>query len=598
MTVVSDRAPLLPELSPPAPPTPEPAGVNRPAHAEGKRRSPEGVVVVVLTGAVYLAVAFLLAFKYGSFSQDAVARMANGFYVLYSRDPHLASVGFVWEPLQSISDLVFLIPNHLWPALSNRDMAGAFVSVIGMVGAVHQLRCALLEWGVRLAPRLVLTALFALDPMILYYSGNGMSEGLYLFTLVASTRYLLRWIRTKSLSSLAYAAVALGFCDLTRNEAAGAAVAGMLVVVFVSYSQHSQHSQHAQSSVRHRLTAAFHDGTIFFLPFLVAAAGWAIASFVIVGQFFPQFTSIYGNSSQEAFLTHKHISGRISYELHAITSLAPLFALILVAALVVAAWRRDPRILAPIGVIGGALAFDVAAYLQNSIENFYRYFITVVPLEVLLVGSLFAALPALGAVGAVGAHAEAGSDPPRRGDRHPLAAVTAVLVCLVLLIPAYITTGAAMFNPNIGPQESTLLGPIFHRHLSATDKSINETYDTVTADSNDISRLHLPNGSIVFDNFTSCAPNIITTIDQPKVFVIPNDRDFRQILFDPIAFHTHYILEADPKGSPITATNIQYPTLWSTGDGFTKQVLQIPARSICPEFRLFHVIGHTNTPAG
>ena len=135
-------------------------------------------------GAVYLAVAFLLAFKYGSFSQDAVARMANGFYVLYSRDPHLASVGFVWEPLQSISDLVFLIPNHLWQALSNRDMAGAFVSVIGMVGAVHQLRCALLEWGVRLAPRLVLTALFALDPMILYYSGNGMSEGLYLFALV------------------------------------------------------------------------------------------------------------------------------------------------------------------------------------------------------------------------------------------------------------------------------------------------------------------------------------------------------------------------------------------------------------------------------
>jgi hypothetical protein len=588
MTVVSDRAPPRPELSPPEPPTPEPSSVNRPAREKGTRRSPEGVVVVVLTATLYLTVACLLAFKYGSYSQDAVARMANGFYVLYSRDPHLASVGFVWEPLQSLSDMVFLIPNHLWPALSHRDMAGAFVSVIGMVGAVHQLRCALLEWGVRRAPRLVLTALFALDPMILYYSGNGMSEGLYLFTLVASTRYLLRWIRTKSLKSLAYAAVALGFCDLTRNEAAGAAVAGLVVVVVVSYAQHAEASGH-------RLTAAFHDGTIFFLPFLVAAAGWAIASYVIVGQFFPQFTSIYGNSSQEAFLTHKHISGRISYELHAITSLAPLFAVILVAALVVAAWRRDARILGPIGVIGGALAFDVAAYLQNSIENFYRYFITVVPLEVLLVGSLFAALPALGAAGT---HAEAGSVAPGRGDRHPLASVMAVLACLALLAPAFITTAAAMFNANIGPQESTLLGPIFHRHLSAADKSINETYDTVAGDANDISRLHLPNGSVLFDNFTSCAPNIITTIDQPKVFVIPNDRDFRQVLFDPIAFHARYILEADPQGSPITATNIQYPTLWSTGDGFTKQVMQIPARSICPEFRLFHVIGHTNTPAG
>ena len=152
MTVVSDRAPLPPELSPPEPPTPEPSGVNRPAREAGTRRSPEGVVVVVLTATLYLTIACLLAFKYGSYSQDAVARMANGFYVLYSRDPHLASVGFVWEPLQSISDMVFLIPNHLWPALSHRDMAGAFVSVIGMVGAVHQLRCALLEWGVRPAP--------------------------------------------------------------------------------------------------------------------------------------------------------------------------------------------------------------------------------------------------------------------------------------------------------------------------------------------------------------------------------------------------------------------------------------------------------------
>lgn len=62
---------------------------------------PEGVVV--LTGAVYLTVACLLASKYGGFSQDAVARMANGFYVLYSRDPHLATVGFVCEPSQSLS---------------------------------------------------------------------------------------------------------------------------------------------------------------------------------------------------------------------------------------------------------------------------------------------------------------------------------------------------------------------------------------------------------------------------------------------------------------------------------------------------------------
>lgn len=549
----------------------------------------EGGVVVVVTSALYLTVASLLAFRYHLVAGDAVARMANGFYVLYSRDPHLAAIGFVWEPLQSIADMLFLLPNHLWPALSHRDMAGAFVSVIGMVGAVHQLRSALREWGVQRAPRLVLTALFALDPMILYYSGNGMSEGLYLFTLVAATRYLLRWIRTKSLSSLAYAGVWLGLCYLTRNEAIGAAVAGLFAVVLVSYSDSSD----AESG---RFAGALHDGVIFFLPCLIAVAGWAIASYVIVGEFFAQFSSVYGNSSQEAFLTHKKLGARVSYEIHTITSLAPLLVLILLVAIEVALRRKDFMILGPISVVGGALAFDAAAYLNNSIQDFYRYFITTVPLEVLLVGSLFAVAVPSGR--AINAQQEDGPSPPGPGRRRTVAAVVAVVVSLALLVPALITTGAAMLNPKIAPEELKLLGPILHSHPSATDKVYGDSYATIVNDANILSRLHLPNGSIVFDNFVICAPDIITNISQPKVFVIPNDRDFKKILFDPKAFHARYILEANPNPYNIQATNIQYPTLWSTGDGFAKQVLQIPARSICPEFRLFRVIRHTSTPAG
>ena len=142
------------------------------------------------------------------------------------------------------------------------------------------------------------------------------------------------------------------------------------------------------------------------------------------------------------------------------------------------------------------------------------------------------------------------------------------------------------------------MAPIFDAHLSQADKSYRNAYSTILTDSNDLSRLHLHNGSIVFDNFTSCAPNIITTISQPKVFVIPNDRDFQKILYDPLAFGIRYILEANPATTPVSATNIQYPTLWSNGAGFTKQVMEIPARTVCPEFRLFHVTAHTNNPAG
>ena len=77
------------------------------------------------------------------------------------------------------------------------------------------------RWGVRRSPRLVLTACFALNPMILLYAGNGMGEGLYVFTLIASTRYLLRWIHQGDLRSLAYSGVALACSYLCRYESVG-----------------------------------------------------------------------------------------------------------------------------------------------------------------------------------------------------------------------------------------------------------------------------------------------------------------------------------------------------------------------------------------
>ena len=107
-------------------------------------------------------------------------RMANGFYVLYSRDPHLAAIGFVWNPLQSVADIVPLLFYHLWPALATRDMSGTIVSSLCMAGATYQLLCAFREWGVPRAPRLVLIALFAINPMVIFYGANGMSEALYL----------------------------------------------------------------------------------------------------------------------------------------------------------------------------------------------------------------------------------------------------------------------------------------------------------------------------------------------------------------------------------------------------------------------------------
>jgi len=47
-----------------------------------------------------------------------------------------------------------------------------------MAARAYQILAALREWGVTRTPRLILVACFALNPMMVLYGGNGMSEGL------------------------------------------------------------------------------------------------------------------------------------------------------------------------------------------------------------------------------------------------------------------------------------------------------------------------------------------------------------------------------------------------------------------------------------
>jgi hypothetical protein len=151
-----------------------------------------------------------------------------------------------------------------------------------------------------------------------------------------------------------------------------------------------------------------------------------------------------------------------------------------------------------------------------------------------------------------------------------------------------------MFNPTIGVEESEQLGFIFKAHPNKADLAQPDEYPQAMALGRYLENEHLPNGDVIVDNSALCVPMIIATSSQPKLYVIPNDRDFQRILADPITFHTRYILEPNPTQTPVSAPNISYPSLWSTGAGFTKMVHQFPGGA-CPEFRLFHVLRHSNT---
>ncbi len=553
-----------------------------------------------LTAILYVTCGAILALHYHSFFGDAVSRMANGFYILYSRDPHLGAIGFVWNPLQSVADLVPLLLYHLWPPLATRDMAGTIVSGLCMAGATYQLLAAFREWGVPRIPRLVLAALFGLNPMVIYYGANGMSEALYLFTLVAVCRYLACWMRNDDLRSLAYAGVALGLCYLARNEAVAPAVTAGALVLAVSMHR-------VQGVKRARIMGGLTDLTVFLFPFVLGFVGWAGVSYVITGSPFDQFTSVYGTSAQiraGAGGGPVHLGPAIRLEGEALLYLAPLLGAIAVVALVSAVRRRDLLILAPLTVIAAGLGFDLVAYLTGGIIWSYRYLIAVIPLEVVLVAVALAPAPLRNLRGVprfrASPHKRFSLGPTASWARKGLGVAALTAVVLVLLGPSLPATAAGMFNPRVGYEESRTIGYVVHSRWSSRDRSYAQNFQKSQDIASFISGLRLPAGDVVVDNSSPCIPLTIVLSPDPRVWVIPNDRDFQRILADPLTFHAHYVLLPPPTGQgSLIATSRQYPALYSSGEDNVGQTFATLVHSFtagggaCPSFRLYRVTGHT-----
>ena len=522
--------------------------------------------------ALYLTAGALLAFRYSSFNGDAQARTANAYYVLFSRDPHLAAVGFVWNPLPSLSNLPVLLFSRVWPALSERAFAGNIMSAIFMAGAVVQLRGMLADFRVRRSTATLITVLFALHPMIVYYGGNGMSEALFLFTLMGATRHLLQYLHDRCTSELVRAGIWLAFAYYARNEAAAAIGFAGLVVLSTALVR-------ARGAPRSRAWAAVNDAVIFGLPPLFAFVSWAVASYMIVGHPFEQFSSEYGTSSQ---LSLMQASGSLGASWGFAVKMAVLMAPLAVPAALFATHkairRKDPRVLGALAILGGVLAFAVVAFAERQTAGWFRYFISAAPLAAVLTGLCFA---------------DTATVRPSRKSTGPRSRTwlraAATLAAVSVLVGASIAgAGVAMADPNIGREEHIHLAWIF-RPAKVTDYADKGRFGHSVDIARYLDGLHLPSGSIVTDTFDGCVPDIILASRHPHQFIITNDRDFKPILADPVSFKARYLLIPEPVGDgALDATNRAYPGIYYTGAQIATKVREFTGPG-CGTFRLYAV---------
>ena len=96
----------------------------------------ENTVMFALATGAYIYLANYLVFHLGYMINDAYTRVDNAFDVLFSRDPHLAAIGFFWGPLPSFFDLPILAFRGVWPALATQAFAGSIEAALFSAGTV------------------------------------------------------------------------------------------------------------------------------------------------------------------------------------------------------------------------------------------------------------------------------------------------------------------------------------------------------------------------------------------------------------------------------------------------------------------------------
>jgi hypothetical protein len=522
----------------------------------GRRRISERIVLFAVFTVVYLATAAFMAHRNIVFA-DAMARVGNAYFVLFSRYPHLPAIGFVWNPLPSLVLLPVLPLKAFAPWLVTYGFAGAIQSALAMAATVAVLASCLRKLHVPTIPRLVLAILFGVQPMILLYAGSGLSEAMLMLFLSLTISCLISWIQRRQAGSLVLAGLALALAYLTRYEAIGPAVSVSVLVAVLSWRR-------AAGSGTARLSIATNDVMLVAAPFVFAFTMWTVASRILVGQWLPTFSSTYGNTAQVRSgqssirsVTGSTFAETLGYLGRQIQGLAPVFVVLLIVAATVAVRRREVTVLAAPAVFGAVSAFNAVVLLTGSSFGWLRFQITLVPLTTILAGTVVAAMTGRGR-----------TEHRRRFGGHLIATAVAALIALALPVQLRTLTDT---GTGLAREESPMLHSAFSPNLATFEERRSLLiFQTERQVADYIDSLDSGDGTVLAD--TAYAYSVVMCSRHTRRFVITSDLDFAAAVADPAGHGVRYLLVPAPELGRADALRARYPTLYSDGAGISTLV--------------------------
>ncbi len=496
----------------------------------------EGWAIFVLAGALNLFTAWWLAYVWRVGNSDALSRTANAFFVLFSRDPHLAAIGFVWPPLPSLMQLPLLLPLR-W--LGHPTFAGPILSSVAGAVALVVLNVILAYLNVPRALRWWLLALTQLHPAVWYLAASGLAEIILLCCLLLVLwGYLLMPERVRSWA-IAGTGLALGF--LVRYEAL-AMIAGIALAVVV---QRWPPWRNWETALEGRL--------LFVLSPSVYIVGlWLYFNWLFMGDplFFQRSAYSLAAAPDVArnmgpthplFWAMGNAVKTLEYALVRLTqqNLAFLAAVLLI--LLFALRHSNFQLLGLVILLVSVPAFTAFQVYSGTLAAWMRYWFYATPFATILIGAWYGA-----------------SMGRARGM------VTGALVTLFLVSTPI--TLLAMRDPHVSLDEQRWsaywLAPEQEPLLRERDGYWKDVQDAPKIVRTVAERAQ--GGRVMVDSTRGYL--FIMLYPQPERLVITNDRDFMTILENPSAF-VDYVLVNDPQASDsgFNAITARYPDLFQQG---------------------------------
>lgn len=333
------------------PPQPPPERRLEPTVRRGSRRGArwEGLAIFVLFAGAYFALGYRTTIEDDVIVFDSLDRLARAYMAFWNDPPKLAAIGFAFPPLTTIAFLPLAIVKPLASSLVALPLLSALFSAGTMVVLnVTFRRCempALMRYALLLA--------FGLNPLWLFYAGNGTGDAVYLFFLAFGVMCFVNWYCTEGAIHLMGAGTALALAAMTRYGLLVWAVVTAFLVA-AALARRGADRDEVEGSV-----------ITYAAPAFYAVALWTLFNALIVDSPFgwlkPSDSTLAVNSDQFVGNGDTDFGNVMEHMLEVVAGVAPLAFLMIVLLVAAFLLKRDDLALWLAGLIALSMVLVVGA---------------------------------------------------------------------------------------------------------------------------------------------------------------------------------------------------------------------------------------------